>query len=138
MLKHGEPVWFGCDVGKMLDRDLGILDLELYDYESVYGVRFGMDKATRLDYGESQMNHAMVFAGVDLDERGKPTKWRVENSWGEKGEGKGFLTMSDRWFDEFVYEVAVDKKHVPQELLRPLLKDPVHLPPWDPMGALAK
>ena len=136
-ISTGEPVWFGCDVGKMLERDLGILDMELYDYESVYGFGFEMDKAERLDYGQSAMNHAMVFAGVDLDNKGKPTKWRVENSWGDEGGDKGFLVMTDSWFDEYVYEVAVDKKRLPKTLLKVLNTEPVRLPPWDPMGALA-
>lgn len=133
----GEAVWFGCDVGKMLDRDLGILDMKLYDYESVYGTKPKLNKAERLDYGQSAMNHAMVFVGVDLDEKKRPRKWRVENSWGDKGGDKGFLVMSDEWFDEYVYEVAVNKKFLPKKLLPILETEPVRLPPWDPMGALA-
>jgi len=137
MLKDGKAVWFGCDVGKYLERDLGVLDPEIYDYTSVYDTDFGMDKGTRLDYGHSAMTHAMVFTGVDLDEKGKPIKWRVENSWGDKIGDKGFLVMSDRWFDEFMYEVVVDKKYLPKNLL-PVLDTPaVKLSPWDPMGALA-
>jgi len=137
MLKNERPVWFGCDVGKMLERDLGILDLDLYDYASVYGFEFKADKAERVDYGHSLMTHAMVFTGVDLADDGTPRKWRVENSWGEKIGDKGFLVMSDRWFDAYMYEVVVDKRFVPAELLPLLETDPTVLPPWDPMGALA-
>jgi bleomycin hydrolase len=137
MIKDGKSVWFGCDVGKCFDRDLGMMDLELYDYPSVYGTDFALTKAERLDYGESSMNHAMVFSGVDLDDDGKPRKWRVENSWGDKGGDKGFMLMSDAWFDEFNYEVAVEKAYLPEELLKALEAEPVHLHPWDPMGALA-
>jgi len=137
MLKNERPVWFGCDVGKMLERDLGILDLDLYDYASVYGFEFKADKAERVDYGHSLMTHAMVFTGVDLADDGAPRKWRVENSWGEKIGDKGFLVMSDRWFDAYMYEVVVDKRFVPAELLPLLETDPTVLPPWDPMGALA-
>jgi bleomycin hydrolase len=137
MLKSGETVWFGADVGKMMDRDLGMLDMDIYDFSSIYGIAFGLDKASRLDYGHSAMNHAMVFTGVDLDSKGNPKKWRVENSWGEQVGDKGYFAMSDNWFDEYVYEVAVDKKFVPKNLLKAFEKEPVHLPPWDPMGALA-
>ena len=133
----GKPVWFGCDVGKMLERDLGILNMDLYDYGLVYGVSFKADKAERVDYGQSVMTHAMVFTGVDLDAAGKPRKWRVENSWGDKLGDKGFLTMADAWFDEYLYEIAVEKQFIPQELLPVLESEPVRLPPWDPMGALA-
>ena len=136
-VSQGDPVWFGCDVGKNMDRDLGLMDLELFDYEGLYGTRFGMDKATRLDYGHSQMTHAMVFTGVDLDEECRPRKWRVENSWGEKGGDKGFMVMTDRWFDEYNYEVVVHKSHVPPEVVALLETEPVHLAPWHPMGALA-
>lgn len=138
MIKDGKPVWFGCDVGKMFDRDLGLMDMDLYEFEPIYGLQFGLDKAERLDYGQSAMNHAMVFTGVDLDEQDRPIKWRVENSWGDKPGNKGFMVMTDRWFDEYNYEVAVEKKYLPAELLEVLKMEPVPLPPWDPMGALAR
>jgi bleomycin hydrolase len=137
MVVGGAPVWFGCDVGKMLERDLGIMDMSLYDYRLAYNIDFTADKAERVDYGQSVMTHAMVFTGVDVDASGKPTKWRVENSWGEKIGDKGFLVMSDAWFDEYMYEVVVDKRYVPPELLAALETEPVKLPPWDPMGSLA-
>ena len=138
MVVDGQAVWFGCDVGKMLEREMGILDPEVYDYELVYGTRFKLDKAGRLDYGHSRMTHAMVLTGVDLDDSGKPIKWRVENSWGTKLGDKGYLVMADGWFDEFLYEVMISKKHLSPELLEVLDTEPVVLPPWDPMGALAK
>ncbi|HJZ48738.1 MAG TPA: C1 family peptidase [Roseiflexaceae bacterium] len=137
MLLNDQPVWFGCDVGQMLERELGILDLDLYDYSGVYGVEFKADKAEQVQYGHSLMTHAMVFTGVDLDDAGRPLKWRVENSWGDKIGDKGFLVMSDGWFDRYMYEVVVDKRFIPPELLAILETDPTVLPPWDPMGALA-
>ena len=137
MIKAGRPVWFGCDVGKMMERDLGILDMEVYDYGLVYDSEFESDKAERVDYGQSVMTHAMVLTGVDLDESGAPRKWRVENSWGDKLGDKGFFVMSDRWFDEFMYEVAIDKAFLSPELLAVLDTEPIRLHPWDPMGSLA-
>ena len=137
MIQDGKPVWFGCDVGKQMDRDLGLMDLELFEYEPLYGTSLELGKAARLDYGQSLMTHAMVLTGVDIDEAGAPRKWRVENSWGEQGGDKGFMVMTDPWFDEYLYEVAVEKKYLPKELLA-LLEGPlVALDPWDPMGSLA-
>ena len=137
MIQAGKSVWFGCDVGKMMDRDLGLMDLELFEYGPLYGTTFTMDKAARLDYGQSLMTHAMVLTGVDLDESGMSCKWRVENSWGDKGGDQGFMAMTDPWFEEYLYEVVVEKKYLPQELLA-LLEGPlVPLDPWDPMGSLA-
>ncbi len=138
MIVDGQAVWFGCDVGKMLEREMGILDPEVYDYELVYGAPFRLDKAGRLDYGHSRMTHAMVFTGVDLDGSGLPIKWRVENSWGTKLGDKGYMVMADGWFDEYLYEVMVSKKYLSPELVEVLDTEPVVLPPWDPMGALAK
>jgi bleomycin hydrolase len=133
----GEAVWFGSDVEQMLEWELGLLDMDAYDYELVYGVPFLLDKAGRLDYGQSRMTHAMLLTGVDLDEGGTPVKWRVENSWGTESGDKGYMLMTDRWFGEYVYEIAVSRRHLPAELLAVLEQEPVVLPPWDPMGALA-
>lgn len=136
-IQSGEPVWFGCDVGKFLERDLGVMDRGMFDYSLVYGTENGLSKAERLHYGESQMTHAMVFTGVDLVDGDSPRKWRVENSWSDKVGDKGYFQMSDGWFDEFNFEVVVHKNHVPGDSLRALDRQPVELEPWDPMGSLA-
>ena len=136
-IKNNEAVWFGCDVGKMFHRDLGVMDMDLYDYSSVLGTGFSMNKATRLEYGDSLMTHAMLFTGVDID-GSKSTKWRVENSWGTKGGDKGYYLMTDKWFDQYNYEVVIDKKYLPESIKKMFDKKPVELNPWDPMGALAK
>jgi bleomycin hydrolase len=134
---NGEPVWFGCDTGKMSRRDLGIWDKDLYDYGSLYDTRFTLDKASRLNYHESQMTHAMLFTGVDIvDDRVR--RWRVENSWGEEPGRKGFFVMNDNWFDEYVFEVAARRSELPPELQGALDQPPIVLPAWDPMGALAQ
>lgn len=138
MIKEGEAVWFGCDVGKMFQRDKGILDIDIYDYNLVYDTTFPLNKAERLDYGHSRMTHAMVLTGVDISEDDKPTKWRVENSWGTEHGDKGYETMTDAWFDEYLYEVTVHKKYLTDDLLKILNTEATILPPWDPMGALAK
>ena len=136
-IKNNEAVWFGCDVGKMFHRDLGIMINNLYDYESFFGVDSSMNKAAKLEYGDSQMTHAMLFTGVNI-KKNKPTKWRVENSWGVKGGDKGYFLMSDDWFDEYNYEVVIDKKYLTKKILQLFEQEPIELPPWDPMGALAK
>ena len=136
-MKDGSPVWFGCDVGKCSTRDGGVMDTNVYKLEELLGMKFGMDKAERLDYGESLMTHAMVFQGVNLDESGKPNRWRVENSWGEEPGEKGYYVMSDDWFDEYMYQVVVNKKYLSEELVKEYESEPILLEPWDPMGSLA-
>ena len=138
MIKGNHAVWFGCDVGKMLQTNMGAMDLSIYDYELVYGMKFQLDKAARLDYGDSEMTHAMVITGVDLDEHGNPRKWRVENSWGAAIGDKGYMYMMDEWFDEYLYEVVVRKEYLPPELLKILDTEPVVLSLWDPMCSLAR
>ena len=136
-IKKNEAIWFGCDVGKWLNYNKGVMDLDIFDYENLLDISFNMDKATRLEYGESVMTHAMLFTGVDLV-NDKPKKWRVENSWGDKGGDKGYYLMTDKWFDQYNYEVVVDKKYLTKEILSIFNKEPQELPPWDPMGSLAK
>lgn len=135
-IMSGEPVWFGCDCGKRMRRDLGLWDERLLDYESVYDTEFGMDKADRLVYHESVANHAMLFTGVDVV-NGAPRRWRVENSWGEENGKKGFYLMNDTWFDEYVLVIAAPKSALPKKLQDALSLEPIVLPAWDPMGALA-
>ncbi|MDY2938938.1 MAG: C1 family peptidase [Fusicatenibacter sp.] len=136
-MKDGEPVWFGCDVGKRLNRDGGIMDLGTYGVEELFHTSFGMTKAERLDYGQSLMTHAMVFRGVNLDEEGRPNRWQVENSWGEDCGKAGYFVMSDDWFDEYMYQVVVNKKYLPKEAIEAYESEPILLKPWDPMGSLA-
>ncbi|WP_125761742.1 C1 family peptidase [Companilactobacillus hulinensis] len=139
-LQDGEAVWFGSDVGQSSDRKIGIMDTNIYDVEGLFNTDLSMTKAERLDYIQSMMTHAMVLTGVDLDENGKPTKWKVENSWGEKVGTKGYFVMSDSWFDEFVYQLVINKKYLNDDLKKTFeteSKEPKVLAPWDPMGALA-
>ena len=110
MLKADIPIFFGSDVGKFSNTTSGIMDLDLVDYELGFNIKLGMDKAQRLMTGESAMTHAMVLTAVHLDENDKPTRWRVQNSWGETAGTKGYFVMSDRWMDHFVYQVVVDPK----------------------------
>lgn len=136
-LKDGAPVWFGCDVGQSSSREGGIMDMRLYGLEELLDMKFGMNKAERLDYGESLMTHAMVFLGVNLDDSGEPTRWRVENSWGEEAGEKGYYVMSDQWFDQYLYQIVVHKKYLPEAFLEEYESEPILLDPWDPMGSLA-
>lgn len=133
---EGRPVWFGCDVGKFCNRQKGIMDLEQFDYKRAYGIEFGLDKAERLDYGESIMTHAMSLTGVHL-EKEKPVRWRIENSWGDENGDKGYFCMTDDWFGEYVFQVVVDIKHLTAEQKKVLDQTPKRLPPWDPLGSLA-
>jgi bleomycin hydrolase len=137
-LKAGEPVWFGCDCSKMLHRDLSVWDAKMFDFETLYGMPLELpSKEDRLLFKRTAMNHAMLFTGVD-EEKGTPRKWRVENSWGEKGEGKGFYVMNDSWFDEHMFEIAARRSRLPAVLRAALDTPPLVLPAWDPMGSLAE
>ncbi len=136
-ITDGEPVWFGCDVGKMMRRDLGIWDAELFDYKNLYDTPFDLTKSDRLLYHQTVMTHAMLFTGVDVVD-GQPRRWRVENSWGDENGKKGFFVMNDSWFGEYMFEIAARKSYLPPELQEALEMEPIVLPPWDPMGSLAQ
>ncbi len=136
-MQGGEPVWFGCDVGKMMSNEYGIWDAALYDLPALYDTEFTLGKADRLIYHETLMTHAMLFTGVDIAD-GVTRKWRVENSWGSDRGKDGFYTMNDSWFDEYVFEIAARKDALPAELQAALDTEPIVLPAWDPMGSLAR
>lgn len=153
-----EPVWFGVDFGKHMHAKYGILDMNIFDTQLYFNSQFPcQNKASRLEYGESLMTHAMVFTAVHAEkrssdentqtitsdnEKSQPNKlhffrYRVENSHGDDKADKGYLIMTDEWFDEYLYEVVVDKKHLSKETLAVLEQEPIILEAWDPMGALA-
>ena len=129
----GEPVWYACDVGQFKDNETGCLDKSLFNYELLYGTEFNMTKAQRIAYKDSTATHAMTITGYNTDENGKVNRWKVENSWGSSVGQKGFLIMSDEWFDDYVFEVIIDKKYLPEKTVALLKQPPVELAPWDPM-----
>ncbi len=137
-LQDGELVWFGSDVGKFGDRKAGIWDTASFRFGEVLGgLRLDMTKEDRLDYRDSAMNHAMVICGVNLDDEGRPNRWKIENSWGEDAGQKGYYVASDAWFDEYTYQVIIHKKYLKADWLEALAQPPIELEPWDPMGTLA-
>ena len=138
-MKDDLPVWFGCDVDQSFLRTDGIMDLRALDVDGLFGfdIMAGFDKAARLDFGESMMTHAMVLEGVNFSVEGKPVLWKVENSWGKDHAKDGFDSLTDEWFDEYVYQVVVDKKYLTPVQRELLEAPPIVLEPWDPLGALA-
>ena len=129
------PLYFSCDVGKFLDRKRGIADLENFDYDSLMGVSFGMDKKQRILTHDSGSTHAMTLIAVDIKEENKPVKWMVENSWGITSGYKGNIIMTDEWFSEYMFRLVVEKKYLTEKLLDLTKQKPVLLPSWDPMFA---
>ena len=134
-IKDNTAMYFSCDVGKYLNSKKGTLDIENFDYESLMGVEFPMNKEERVRTFASGSSHAMTLIAVDLDEQGTPKKWMVENSWGAASGWNGNLIMTDEWFEEYMFRVVVDKKYIPQETLKLLEQKPIMLPSWDPMFA---
>ncbi|CAN6671658.1 cysteine proteinase 1, mitochondrial [Trichomonascus vanleenenianus] len=136
-IKNNEPVFFGSDVGKFSDSESGVMDTRVWDYELAFNTKLGLTKSERLRTAESAMTHAMVLTAVDIVD-GKPTRWRVENSWGATAGDKGYFIMTDEWFDEYVFQVVTSARYVDKEYVDVWKKgEYVTLPRWDPLGALA-
>lgn len=131
-IKDSTMMYFSCDVNKFLDRKNGVADPANFDYEALMGTTFGMNKAERIRTFASASSHAMTLVAVDLDANDKPVKWLVENSWGD-GPNNGHLILSDKWFDEYMFRLVVDKKYVDSKILNILKQKPTLLPAWDPM-----
>lgn len=132
-LKDGRKMYSSYDVGKQLDRKRGYLDIENYDYSSLLGTEFGMDKAQRIMTFDSGSTHAMTLTAVDLDAEGNPLKWKVENSWGANYGQNGCLIMTNRWFNEYMFRLVVNKKYVSGKLLEQFNQKPVMVIPEDPL-----
>ena len=131
-IKDNNAMYFSCDVNKFIDRERGILDPDNFDYESLLSTKFTMDKADRIRTHSSASSHAMTLVAVDIDNEGNPKKWMVENSWGNGANG-GHLIMTDKWFDDYMFRLVVNKKYITPEIKKILKQTPTLLPPWDPM-----
>lgn len=135
-LKDGRKLYSSYDVGKQLDRTRGYADTENYDYGSLFGTTFGMNKADRIATFDSGSTHAMTLTAVDLDAEGQPLKWKVENSWGANSGHQGCIIMTARWFREYMFRLVVDKQYVPEKLLKAYEQQPVMVMPEDPLFLL--
>ena len=131
-IRAGKAMYFSCDVAKYLNRSNGVADLKNFDYESLLGVDLSMDKKQRVMTHASGSSHAMTLIAVDVKD-GRPQKWMVENSWGASSGYKGNIIMTDEWFDEYMFRLVVEKRFVPEDILKMLEQKPVQLPAWDPM-----
>ena len=134
-LKDSTMMYFSCDVGKCLNSERGLLDLNNYDYGALMGTQFTMDNKQRIQTFASGSSHAMTLMAVDFDANGKPKKWMVENSWGANSGYKGHLIMTDEWFDEYMFRLVVETKYVPAKIQELLKQKAILLPAWDPMFA---
>ena len=134
-IKDSTMMYFSCDVAKYLDRSRGIADLKNYNYDDIFGVHYGMDKAQRIRSYYSGSTHAMTLKAVDLDEKGQPVKWEVENSWGSTSGHKGHIIMTDEWFDQYMFRLVVNKKYATDKIVKAAQQKPTLLPCWDPMFA---
>ena len=132
-LKDSCQMYFSCDVGKFLDRNVGFADINNYDYGSLLGTTFGMNKKQRIETFDSGSTHAMTLMAVDLDDAGKARKWKVENSWGADSGQNGYIIMTDEWFREYMFRVVVNRRYCPASVLELMKQKPVRLPAWDPM-----
>ena len=131
-----EAMYFSCDVGKQFDGKNGYLDINNYNYDDLFGLKFGMDKKQRIETFESGSTHGMALVGVNILPDGSTNKWKLENSWGATKGNKGYLTMTDEWFTEYMFRLVVNKKHLTQEVLNVLEQKAELLPPWDPMFSM--
>ena len=132
-IKDSTMMYYSCDVGKFLNSKTGVLSLDNFDYASLMGTTFPMNKADRIRTFASASSHAMTLVAVDLDANGKPKKWMVENSWGPSSGYQGHLIMTDEWFDEYSFRLVVERKYVPAATLELLKQKPTVLPAWDPL-----
>lgn len=129
-----QPVYFSCDIGQDNYNAKGVLARAIFDFQSLYGFDVRLSKRERVLTRDSYPNHSMVLTGVDTS-NGTASKWKVENSWGDKGGDKGWWAMDDDWFDEYVYSIIVDKKLLTKDVAALLKTTPTKLPSWDPMWA---
>ena len=115
-LEDKRPCWFAADVSTQSLRKEGILADGILQRKELFSLNYTLNKSKRANLRASFCNHAMTFTGVNLVD-GVPNRYKVQNSWGEENGFKGYYIMSDAWFDEYVYEVFVNKKYLDPEVV---------------------
>ena len=133
-IKNNEAMYASCDVGKQHNRATGIMDPKMYDYNSLFGVDFDMDKKARILTRQSGSSHAMLLMGCDTDDSDVPVKWEFENSWGPAAGNRGYLTFTDDWFDEYMFRLVIHRRYLDQKAISSLGQKPIQLPAWDYMN----
>lgn len=133
-IKNNEALYTSSDVGKQFNSKAGIMDPDMYDYESLLGIELSMDKKTRILTRQSGSSHAMLLIGCDVDENGNTLKWELENSWGASSGNGGYLTFTDKWFDEYIFRVVIPRQYLSKKALKALDSEPIELPVWDYMN----
>ena len=137
-IDKNEPVWFGCDVGAHRDKESGVEDLNIIEYSSILNMQITLTKEDRLKLYQSIPSHAMLITGYHkVESTNEITRWKVENSWGSTSGTNGYLLMTDKWFDEYVFQIVINKTILKDEELNEINKVYKVLPPWDPLGTLA-
>ncbi|MEE8576571.1 MAG: C1 family peptidase [candidate division Zixibacteria bacterium] len=134
-LLDSQIVWFACDVGKDNFNDSGIFAVDIYDYNTTFGLDFKLSKEDRILYKDMSPNHAMALMGADTASDGSVRKWKVENSWGTKKGDSGYWTMYDGWFDEWVLLVIIDQRHLSDDENVKFKQKPIVIEDWQPFFA---
>jgi bleomycin hydrolase len=128
-----QAVWFAADSSAEGDGKKGLWLANIEDQSDLFGIDFSMNKADTLAFANGTPDHAMVITGVDI-RNDQIVKWKVENSWGKDAGDDGWFIIDNKWADQHLYEVIVDRRFVPPALLALSKQKPVLLPPWDPFA----
>lgn len=137
--KHYSAAWFACDYDHFIMRKKGVLDKDSSIINDLFSIDFSLGKTNSIVANIIKPNHAMTLVGCH-EERNPPhiSRWQVENSHGKKGKYKGYMIMSDEWFDKYVGVAVVPKSCLPRHI-RKLESSPIRwLKFWSYLGFVAK
>jgi len=114
-LKDNIPVMVGIYIRKFADKNSGVLDTRLYDYENLVKYKC-LNKEDGMLVGDIELHHWMTITGVQIEEE-KPKRWKVEDSYGDREKANGYYIMNDNYFDKYVFTVIINKKYLSKKQL---------------------
>ena len=127
-LKNSEPVYFSSSTTTKYENGIWI-DL-MNRYSELFNIDLNMNNNEIIKTYGTMGEHSMVITGVSIINN-KVNKWKLENSWGDKEGANGYFIAEEKFLNNYLISVVINKKYLNYEELDLLETKPITVSKWD-------